>query len=448
MDDSVPPTKLFSCLSSAADVVKEHDMVYIFSHHDADGISAAVILAKAMMRAGKEFKVTLFGALNDENFDIIKKCGARCIIIADMGASYIKGLDSIDADVVVLDHHKSDGVAERIHYINPHSFGIDGMSSGCGASMAMLFALQMSEENWDLVQVAFAGIIGDKQNSTGLKGINRYLFDEGNRRGYITKEDGSLIPSGELMHSLYHSTHPYIRGVSGNADGVAELLNTARIDVTRSSSELSDVERRRLSSVIAARLLEQNVSLATLDEISSTRYALRNWNTDASTLASLFDSCGRSGAGGVGIGLGLGDRACMESAARSMDETSERTLAAVKELDSKGLEKMDNIQFFDSSASGFTGVLCEIAMRYICDPDKPVVGCNSSDGRSKASSRCTHAILEKGVDLSVAMKAAGEAAGGSGGGHRIASGAWFPSGNEKKFLEALDRIIGEQISAK
>jgi len=425
--------------------VKEHDIVYIFSHHDADGISAAVILAKAMMRAGKEFKVTLFGALNDETFDTVKKCGARCIIIADMGASYVEGLDGIDSDIVVLDHHKSDAVAERIHYINPHSFGIDGMSSACGASMAMLFALQMSEENWDLVQIAFAGIVGDKQHSPGLKGINRYLFDEGNKRGHITKEDGSLIPSGELMHSLYHTVHPYIRNVSGNADGVAALLGSARIDASMCSSGLSDIERRRLSSVIASRLLEQNVSLATMDEISCTRYALRNWNMDASALASLFDSCGRSGLGGVGIGLGLGDRTCMDSASRSLDESSEKVLAAIGELD---LERMDNIQFFDSSASGFTGILCEIALRYIGDPDRPVVGCNSSEGRTKASSRCTHALLERGVDLSAAMNAAGEAAGGGGGGHRIASGAWFPSENKKMFLETLDRIIGGQISAK
>ena len=448
MDDSVPPTKLFSCLSSAADVVKEHDIVYIFSHHDADGISAAVILAKTMMRAGKEFKVTLFSTLNDETFNIIKNCGARCIIISDMGASYIEGLDDMDADIVVLDHHKGDAAAKRIHYINPHLFGIDGMSSGCGASMAMLFALQMSEENWDLVQIAFAGIVGDKQHRGCLRSVNRYLFDEGNRRGYVTKEEGSLIPSGELMHALYHSTDPYIRGVSGNTDGVAALLNSAKIDASKSSSDLSDAERRRLSSQIALKLLEQNVSLAAFEEISCTRYTLRNRNTDAGTLASLFDSCGRSGAGGIGIGAGLGDRACIDIASDSMDEMSKKVLSAVEELDSKGLDKKDNIQFFDSSTSGFTGVLCEIAMRYIGDPDKPVIGYNSSENVTKASARCTHAILEKGVDLSVAMRSAGEAAGGGGGGHRIASGAWFPSGNENIFLETLDRIIGEHISAR
>jgi RecJ-like exonuclease len=446
MDDNVPP-KLFSHLSSAADILKDHDMVYIFSHHDADGISAAVILAKAMIRAGKEFKVTLFSTLNDENFDIVKNCGARCIIIADMGASYVEGLDTMSADVIVLDHHKGYAEAKRIHHINPHSYGIDGMSSGCGASMAMLFALQMSEKNWDMLNVAFAGMVGDKQHGS-LTGINRYLFDEGTKRGYITKEDGSLIPSGELMRSLYHNTEPYVRGVSGNADGVAALLDSAKIDATKTSSDLSDAEKRKLSSQIALRLLEQNVSLETLNEISCARYVFKNGNIDAATLASLFDSCGRSGIGGVGIGLGLGDRACFENAMDSMDETTERVLAAAKELDSNGLENMENIQFFNNSASGFTGKLCELAIRYLSDGNRPVVGCTAMEKITKVSSRCTHALLEKGVDLSVAMKAAGETAGGGGGGHRIASGAWFPNGNDKIFLETLDRIVGEHISAR
>jgi len=446
MDDNVPP-KLFSHLSSAADVLKDHEMIYIFSHHDADGISAAVILARAMIRAGKEFKVTLFSTLNDENFDIVKNCGARCIIISDMGASYVEELDAMDADIIVLDHHKGYTDAKRIHHINPHSYGIDGMSSGCGASMAMLFALQIDEKNWDMVHVAFAGMVGDKQQGS-LTGINRYLFNEGVKRGYITKEDGSLIPSGELMRSLYHSTEPYIRGVSGNADGVAALLTSAKIDATKTSSDLSDAERRRLSSQIALKLLEQNVSLETLNEISCARYVFKDSKTDAATLASLFDSCGRSGIGGVGIGLGLGDKTCFDDALSSMDETTERVLAAAEELDSEGLESMTNIQFFYNSTSGFTGKLCELAIRYLSDGNRPIVGCTAMEKITKVSSRCTHALLEKGIDLSVAMKAAGEAAGGGGGGHRIASGAWFPSGNEKTFLETLDRIVGEQISAR
>ena len=109
---------------------------------------------------------------------------------------------------------------------------------------------------------------------------------------------------------------------------------------------------------------------------------------------------------------------------------------------------MENIQFFENGTSGFTGILCESLMRFVADPNRPTIGYSRSNGIIKASARCTHPILRKGVDLSVAMRSAGERAGGGGGGHRIASGAWFPVGKEKEFLTALNDIIGEQISAR
>ncbi|MDR0790927.1 MAG: DHH family phosphoesterase [Methanomassiliicoccaceae archaeon] len=449
MDDTVPP-KLFSHLSSAVDVVRTHDNVHIFSHHDADGISAAIILARTMMRAGKGFTVTLFSTLNDDTMNEVRNCRAKCILVADMGASYLKELDDIDADVIVLDHHRGDLSVSlrRMHHINPHSFGIDGMTAGCGASMAMLFSVTFDPGNWDLVQIAFAGIVGDKQHLKGLEGINRYLFSEGSKRGFVSRVEGQLVPPGDLISSLFLSVDPYVRGVSGNAGGVSALLADAGIDTTRSTSDLNDAERRKLSSLAAVKLLGQGVRTETMDEMVCVGYKLRDWNVDAGSFASILNSCGRSGKGGAGIGYGLRDKKCTSEAVAIDEESRKDMLSAVMGLDARGLSQMKNIQFFDNSSSGFTGMLCEIAVRYIGTPEKPAVGLSTSEGMTKVSSRCTRELLRSGADLSVAMRESGMSVGGGGGGHRIASGAWFPAGREKEFLDALDRIIGEQLSAK
>jgi RecJ-like exonuclease len=129
-------------------------------------------------------------------------------------------------------------------------------------------------------------------------------------------------------------------------------------------------------------------------------------------------------------------------------ETQEMLVSVLRNIDAAGLGNMKNIQFFENDISGFTGMLCEALMRFAADPDRPVIGYSRSGSIVKASARCTHAILRRGVDLSEAMRRAGESAGGGGGGHRIASGAWFPAGNEKIFLETLDTTVGEQVSAK
>ncbi|MCL2712238.1 MAG: DHH family phosphoesterase [Methanomassiliicoccaceae archaeon] len=437
--------KLLSSLSSAAETVRRHDNVHIFSHHDADGISAAIILSKAMMRARKGFEVTLLGALTDDSFKEIQNCGAECIMIADMGVSYITELEKIDADIVVLDHHLGEASPENVHYINPHSFGIDGMTGGCGSSLAALFAVAYDNNNWDLVQIAFAGIVGDKQHRN-ISGINEYLFAEGEKKGYVTKADGSIIPPGPLMSSLFLSVDPYIRNVSGNAEGVTALLNDAGIDPVSSFSDMTDAEKRKLSSLIASKLLIQGVTRETLEDVACVRYMITD--TDAGTLASILDACGRSGKGGVGIGSGLGDMKCMAEGIAMNDAFRKRMVEDVIAVDKKGLEQMDHIQYFDASDTGSTGMVCEVAMRYFGDQDKPTIGFGMTDGNVKVSGRCTMRLLDKGVDLSAAMRKAGETVGGGGGGHRIASGAWFGAEKKEEFLTVLDNIIGEQISAK
>jgi RecJ-like exonuclease len=442
----VPP-KLFSSFSAAADIVRGHDSVRIFSHHDADGISAAAILAGTLIRARKGFDVTLLGALTDETFEEIKKCGSGCIMIADMGVSYIEKLDELKPEIIVLDHHLGQADPKNVCYINPHSFGIDGMTGGCGASLAALFSITYDERNWDMVRVAFAGIAGDKQHRN-LTDINEYLFTEGEKRGYITRTEGSLIPPGPLMSSLFLSADPYIRGVSGNADGVAALLRDAKIDPVASSYDIDDAGRRRLSSLIAAKLLTQGVTKETLEDAACVRYMLNGMNTDAGSLASVLDACGRSGKGGVGIGAGLGDKKCIAEGNAMNDEFRKKMVDDVAAVDTKGLEKMNGIQYFDASDTGSTGMVCDAAMRYIGDGDRPTIGCSISDGNAKVSGRGTMRLLRMGVDLSEAMKKAGASVGGGGGGHRIASGAWFSADRKEEFLGILDKIITEQISAR
>ena len=44
------PSKLLSTLSQAADIVRGHNFIQVFSHYDADGVSAAAIIAKTTTR--------------------------------------------------------------------------------------------------------------------------------------------------------------------------------------------------------------------------------------------------------------------------------------------------------------------------------------------------------------------------------------------------------------
>lgn len=55
MDGSGLPQKLLQSLSKAADTVRGHDFVHLYSHWDADGIAAMAVVAKALLREGIGF---------------------------------------------------------------------------------------------------------------------------------------------------------------------------------------------------------------------------------------------------------------------------------------------------------------------------------------------------------------------------------------------------------
>jgi len=441
------PSKLLTTLSHAADLVRGHDFIQIYSHYDADGVSAASIIAQTLLREGKEFRATLFTTLNDYNMDIIRSTKADCIIITDLGASYIDQLDAMKQDIVVLDHHTIISEAQRVCYANPHLYGIDGMTSGCGATMALLFSVTMNERNWDLVQVAFAGIAGDRQHINGLTGLNTYLLDQGKKRGFIEEMPGSLIPSGELMTQLFLATDPYIRGVSGDEAGVAKLLDDAGIDHGKSYMDLTEEEKRKLSSLIAVRLTQQGMLEQSMNEIARTRYFLKGFDMDAEYLSSVLNSCGRSGFGGMGISAGMGDRKSIDMGANLMKEADRELVLNMVELDKKGLNQREHFQWFDSSDSGYTGMLCGISMQCIGNPNKPTIGMNRSKEPVNLSSRGMWVQLDRGINLAVAMREACAAVGGEGGGHRIAAGGSIPSEKVEEFLTTLDRILGEQLGS-
>lgn len=445
--ETTVPTKLLTTLSQAADIVRSHDFIQVFSHYDADGVSSAAIIANALLRAGKEFRVTLFTTLNDFNMGIISRTKADCMIISDLGASYIDQLDELDSEIVVLDHHTVISEAKKVCYANPHLYGIDGMTSGCGATMSLLFAITLDEGNWDLVQLAFAGIAGDRQHINGLSGLNTYLLEQGVERGFIEEVPGSLIPAGDLMTELFLVTDPYIRGVSGNAEGVSKILEDAGIKHGKSFMDLTEEEKRKLSSLIAVKLTEQGVQLSSMNEVARDRYFLKGMNMDAEVLSSILNGCGRSGVGGMGIAAGMGDKRAMELGAELTRESARLVVENMVALDKKGLNQRKYFQWFDSTDSGFTGMLCGIAMQSIGDSDKPTIGLNQSNDPVNISSRGMWGQLEKGIDLSVAMREACAAVGGSGGGHRIASGGSVPADKVEEFLDILDGIFERQLTS-
>ena len=252
--------------------------------------------------------------------------------------------------------------------------------------------------------------------------------------GFRTVQTSGLNNFGgtvELMEENYHIVNEmsdltsFIIGFHAEyttsmelMEGVAKLMSDAGIPNGKTFMDLTEEERRRLSSLIAIKLTEQGVQLSSMNEIARDRYYLTGMKMDAEYLSAILNNCGRSGIGGVGIAAGMGDERCINEGAKQNQESARLVVESMVELDRRGLTQMEHIQWFDSTDSGFTGMLCGIAMQSIGDHSKPTIGMNKSNDPVNLSSRGMWCQLDRGVDLAKAMREACASVAGPRGGPR------------------------------
>ena len=419
----------------------------MLTHYDADGISSAGIIANALLRKGIRFQLTLSKSLDAETVNAVGR-GSKCLILADMGSSFLTELEQLGCPVVVLDHHAPVGGSSKVIHVNPHLFGIDGMTSGCAGAVSMMFAVAMDESNWDLLAIAFAGIVGDRQHIRGLSGINKWLLEGGLSRKVLELRPGCLLPEGKLAEELAEGFEPFIIGISGNLQGAMSLLNEAGIPEDASLVQLNDNERRKLTSLVALRLLEQGCTTSAMEEQITDRYFFPSWQITADDLAQLLNACGRTDQEGVGVALTFKDTKARQIAERLRKAYRGSVLEAMRSIVEGGVSKKQNLQYFISTNPSLSGVLAGLTMQFVGDCDKPTIALSMHGDKVRVSSRANFKLVEKGVDLAVALREAAAAVGGQGGGHAVASGATIAKGKEEAFLQKLDEIIGQQRSSK
>ena len=440
------PENLLNRFIIAAAAVRECAEARVFSHNDADGIGAASVLVSMLTRLGKGVQATMLKSFDLEAVTAGAGPGVDLVIIADMGSSNLSALEALDRRMVVLDHHRPEKDSDKVVHLNPSVLKVDGARYACASTLSMLLAVTVDENNWDLLPMAFAGMVGDRQHLQGLTGVNAHLFSEAGRRGLVQERKGSLLPPGPVGEVLMRSSHPFIRGVSGDEHGISVLLREANVRPESTWDGLDESGRRRLSSLISLRLLEQGCTLGGLEDELAPDYFFPADNSRAATLTRLVNACGRVDETALGLAMLLGEEEARKRAESLVKEYDDMLLDAAKRTAERGLSKGVGIQYFESPHKEVSSELCGIIMQWLGDQDKATICLTRMDHNFKVSSRGTRRLVDKdGLDLSVAMRDAAASVGGVGGGHNIASGATVPLGKDIDFIQALDEIVAGQM---
>ena len=139
--------------------------VLVLSHHDADGLSAAAILARALERSGRQVRVRLLGrgenAWSPELASELRAQDIGGLIIADLGTRAEPPLPGVAT--VLVDHHVPTGIPAEAVLVSGH-----GMHPTPTTSLLSWWCAGAVAEVDDLLWLAAIGIIGDMEEASGF----------------------------------------------------------------------------------------------------------------------------------------------------------------------------------------------------------------------------------------------------------------------------------------
>ena len=84
----------------------EMTKIRVVSHYDADGITSAAIICKALYRAGYNFHATLMRNPFDKGLARVSKEDNKLIIFSDMGSGQIETIEEMNCKAIIIDHHQ------------------------------------------------------------------------------------------------------------------------------------------------------------------------------------------------------------------------------------------------------------------------------------------------------------------------------------------------------
>jgi len=448
-----------------AGIIQNSKDVHIVTHIDADGISAGAIAAKTLQRMDKNYSLECVKQLDemvlkrllDENHDLVW--------FTDLGSGISTSYPEINK--VITDHHMCPKDSDFSFHLNPHLFGRDGSYDMSGAGATYLVAKAIDKKNLDLSALAIVGACGDLQDKKfcKLSGTNREILDDGKKAGVLLSRMDIRYFGREtrpISKLLRYSNDPLIPGLSRRDDACTSFLKDHGIrlkdgDYWRKWVDLDKEERSKILSAIAQILLTKGFGYKTVERLVGEIYILSQEIQgtelhDGKEFATLLNSTARYGQHEVGLNVCLGDRDEELKKARNLLKGHRANLVeGLQFAKEEEIQKRQYLQFFHAK-DGIRDTIIGIVTNMLLssedvDNNLPLISfAYTENGDVKVSARATQALIDKGLNLSIALNKAAKEFGGAGGGHDIAAGATIPKGKEEEFLDLVEKEIKSQFS--
>ncbi|MGD0079061.1 MAG: DHHA1 domain-containing protein [Methanoregula sp.] len=390
---------LETAAETVAGTIRKQEFVEVFAHHDADGIAAASILCHAMLRAGIRFRLRV-----RQEVSVADLTGDAACLLCDIGS----GMENLPPSTMVVDHHLP--LFEGELHVNPRLSGIDGDRVLSAAGTAYFVAQEMGD-NRDLAGLVIPGIIGDGQE---IAGKNLEIFNEGIANGIIVPDRGLKLPGRDMTERWYTAISPYLDGISGAEQVIADLIDQAR-------DKASGENPLRLDTLLSRVVLEAapKATPAALQAVYGDTFHLqREVIEDAHALSAVIDACGKSGNGDIGATLCLRSSHDLDRAWEIARQHRVKVIGAVR--DARPLGGVAGV--YEVKDPALASDVADILTRDI-PAAGPVLVYAKSGGACRISARTP---AGSGADIGPKVRELAAACGGNGGGHNRRAGATVP----------------------
>lgn len=456
------------------ETVKADSLIHVYSHLDADGITAAGIMGKALYRLDANFRIRITQWVDEKLVSEILQEKPQMVMFIDLGTEHASLLSQKNSElkIVVLDHHQVGGeLNESFLCVNPHFHGIDGARDVSSSGVAYFVAKAMDKANVDLAPIAVVGALGDMQDKYDqrmLGGLNEGIVEDAKKAGLLTVEKDLIFFGREtrpIHKALASTTSPFIPEISGAEDkGLAFLVNLdikpKYADKWRALRDLSEDEKKRLCSALADYLLSKGLHYE-ISNLIGYVYTLNReepWTPlrDGREFAVLLNATGRMGKPSLGIAVCMGERdSALEEANRVLEDyrrTINKYLGWVMEKPER-MKEMENIyvvygeDFIDDK---IIGAVSSVLSTGLPNLEKPLIAYTDvkEEGIVKVSARTTDLLANRGLNLGEIMQVAAEKCLGKGGGHNVAAGAQVPTENINLFLKLVNELVGKRLAGE
>lgn len=446
---------LRDCLRRCSEKIKslpKTSRIRIISHYDTDGICSAYILAKAIEREGFDFHITLLEHPVKEEIERLGDEDSDAMILSDLGSSFIDTISKMGMDSIILDHHQPedrDVIKGSVIQVNSNLFGIDGDTDASGSSLCYLLAKEINKGNIDLSPFALMGTIGDKQSLGGFSGVNREIFDEARREGFIKISRPSLkLGDGPIIQEINLSVDPFYPGLSGREEEIGKLLDRLSIREDARYSEIGGEEKKRLHSFLMLTLLRNNIDPLVANNIIKERILTEKLPLNLDVISEMIDACSKSNDHGLALSFLFNPEDLYERIKRRSEAYKIRIIEKLREIEDRGLKETRNIVYFTCDKASDGSYMSGIVSSYFDCKNKPVFSFSKDRNKIHVSCRARRRMVERGLDLGGLMRSIAQRFGGSGGGHKIAAGATLEETDLDEIVRYIDDIIGKEYEGK